>query len=71
MVTHDIVDSSNSEAAILTGKGNVIAADIDIVGGTSTTNTGRFIGTIDHQEAPTPDPLAPPSQSHLPASGPL
>ncbi len=51
-----VVDSSSSQAAIITGNGNVTAAIIDVTGGTRTTGHGQFFGSIVHAAA-TPDPL--------------
>jgi phosphodiesterase/alkaline phosphatase D-like protein len=51
------VDSTSSQASIVSGKGGVSAADIDTTGAV-TTGHGAFVGSIDNQEAPLADPLA-------------
>jgi phosphodiesterase/alkaline phosphatase D-like protein len=52
-----VVDSSNSKAAIVSGNGQVSAAEIDAAG-TSASGHGAFTGPVDNNEAPLADPLA-------------
>jgi hypothetical protein len=51
-----IVNSNNSTAAFISGSGQVIAQNIDVTGGATTSSHGTFSRSIDH-EAPNADPL--------------
>jgi Flp pilus assembly protein TadG len=53
-----VVDSNNSQAAVLTGKGDLIAPNIKIYGNYSSSGKGVFVGTVETNVAPTPDPLS-------------
>ncbi len=62
-----IVDSTDKAAGSISNSGNIKADEIDFSGtpGYTTSNTGKFQGTIKSGQAPTPDPLknlAAPSQ---------
>jgi hypothetical protein len=51
-----VVDSNNATAAFVSGFGSVIAENIDVTGGASTSSHGTFSRPVDH-EAATVDPL--------------
>jgi hypothetical protein len=55
-----VIDSSNSQAAVDTGKGNVVATEFDFTGnpGYVATGSGTFQGVIHSGVAPMADPLA-------------
>jgi Putative Flp pilus-assembly TadE/G-like len=53
-----VVDSSNSQGGNITGSGNVSASNINFYGSYNTTSSGRFLGTIKTNVAPTADPLS-------------
>jgi uncharacterized repeat protein (TIGR01451 family) len=53
-----VIDSSNKQAGLITGKGNVVANDIFVTGGLKHTGKGTFKGNIVTGVPPTADPLA-------------
>jgi hypothetical protein len=53
-----VVDSNNSQAGVLTGKGSVTAPNINFYGNYTTSSSGQFVGTVKTGVAPTADPLA-------------
>jgi hypothetical protein len=53
-----IINSSNSDAANISGNGNVSAPKIDIYGNYNTSGGGQFVGTLKTGVAPTADPLS-------------
>jgi hypothetical protein len=52
-----VVNSSNSQAASVSGNGNVSAVEIDVKG-ISTSGHGAFVGRINNNHGPEPDPWA-------------
>jgi hypothetical protein len=52
------VNSSHPDAATLSDSGDVVADQIDVVGGVTTTGSGRLIPPPTTGTSPTPDPLA-------------
>jgi phosphodiesterase/alkaline phosphatase D-like protein len=62
-----VVDSSSSQASIVSGKGVVSASDIDTTGAV-TSGQGTILGSIDNQEAPVADPLANLSAPPIPST---
>jgi Putative Flp pilus-assembly TadE/G-like len=53
-----MVNSDHSQAAVLASSGNMIADWVGVVGGWTTTSSGRFTPTPDTGLGPLPDPLA-------------
>jgi hypothetical protein len=53
-----VVDSNSSDAANITGNGDVVAPKINIYGNYVTSNTGTLAGSVKTGVAPTPDPLS-------------
>jgi phosphodiesterase/alkaline phosphatase D-like protein len=62
-----VVDSRSAEAATVSGKAQVRAADLDATG-TAATGHGAFAGSIDNNEAPVADPLASLSAPPVPST---
>ena len=55
-----VVNSNNTEAAVVADNGIVTASDIDITGGHSTKGNGSFTGAPIDNETPAPDPIGTP-----------
>ncbi len=53
-----VVDSSNSQAGVITSSGNATAPNLNFTGSDSTTGSGTYIGTVKAGVPPTADPLA-------------
>src|SRR5205814_459280 len=53
-----IVNSNAANGAIATGGGIVNATEIDLGGFPRTAGSGTWIGTVNTNQPPTPDPLA-------------
>lgn len=53
-----VVDSSNTQAGMITANGNVSAPNINFYGSYASTGNGQFLGNVQSNIPPTPDPLA-------------
>jgi Flp pilus assembly protein TadG len=52
-----VIDSSNRQAGVLTGNGNISAPNVNFYGNYNTTGSGEFASTVKTGVAPTADPL--------------